>query len=99
MSVATDFENALHEQRLTDASIDSLISSEHYWQVPGTLLTVCALVLWNGFTVLGESACATPAIFDAEVGKRVARENAKKEIKPLACFALRDRLLATGVSR
>ena len=34
------------------------------------LLTFCVLVLRNGFTVTGESACASPENFDAEIGRR-----------------------------
>ncbi|MFK5282386.1 Gp49 family protein, partial [Lacticaseibacillus paracasei] len=32
-----------------------------------SLLTFCVLHLQNGFTVTGESACASPENFDAEV--------------------------------
>ena len=39
-------------------------------------LTFCVLVLKNGFTVTGESACASPENFDAEIGRKIARENA-----------------------
>ena len=40
------------------------------------LLTFCVLVLSNGFTVTGESACASPENFDAEIGRKIARANA-----------------------
>jgi hypothetical protein len=40
------------------------------------LLTFCVLVLQNGFTVTGKSACASPANFDAEIGRKIARSNA-----------------------
>lgn len=40
------------------------------------LLTFCVLVLQNGFTVTGESACASPENFDAEIGRKIARQNA-----------------------
>ena len=43
---------------------------------PLELLTFCVLVLRNGFTVTGESACASPENFDAEVGRKIA-------VKPL----------------
>ena len=47
------------------------------------LLTFCVLVLRNGFTVTGESACASPENFDAEVGRKIARANAVSRIWPL----------------
>lgn len=56
------------------------------------LLTFCVLVLRNGFTVTGESACASPENFDAEIGKRIALANAKTKIWPLLGFNLRQRL-------
>lgn len=56
------------------------------------LLTFCVLVLRNGFTVTGESACASPENFDAEIGCRIARENAVQKIWLLLGFRLRDRL-------
>jgi hypothetical protein len=56
------------------------------------LLTFCVLVLKNGFTVTGESACASPENFDAGLGRRVARENAVRKIWPLLGFELRTKL-------
>lgn len=56
------------------------------------LLTFCVLVLSNGFTVTGESACASPENFDAEIGRKIARENAKQKIWPLMGYALKQRL-------
>ena len=56
------------------------------------LLTFCALVLRNGFTVYGASACASPENFNAEIGRRVAREDAERGIWPLLGFRLRDEL-------
>ena len=59
---------------------------------PLDLLTFCVLVLKNGFTVTGESACASPENFDAEIGRKVARENAKQKIWPLMGYALKTTL-------
>ena len=62
---------------------------------PLGLLTFCVLVLRNGFTVTGESACVSPENFDAEIGRRVARENAISKLWPLLGYALKDKLHAT----
>lgn len=59
---------------------------------PLELLTFCVLVLRNGFTVTGESACASPENFNAEIGRRIARENAVAKVWPLLGFRLRDEL-------
>ncbi len=61
-------------------------------EVSTTLLTFCILVMRNGFTVSGTSACASAENFDAEIGKRVAREDAKQKIWPLLGYALRTQL-------
>jgi hypothetical protein len=52
-------------------------------EAPLHLLTFCVLVLRNGFTVTGESACASPENFDAEVGRKIARANAVNKVWPL----------------
>jgi hypothetical protein len=59
---------------------------------PLHLLTFCVLVLRNGFTVTGESACASPENFDAEIGRKIARQNAEQKIWPLMGYALKERL-------
>lgn len=56
------------------------------------LLTFCVLHLRNGFTVTGESACASPENFDPEIGRKIARQNAVQKIWPLLGFRLRDQL-------
>ena len=56
------------------------------------VLTFCVLVLRNGFTVTGESACASPENFDAEIGKRIARANAVQKIWPLMGYVLKEQL-------
>ena len=61
---------------------------------PLELLTFCVLVLKNGFTVTGESACASPENFDAELGRKIARQNAVQKIWPLMGYALKGRLAA-----
>ena len=56
------------------------------------LLTICILELKNGFTVTGESACASPENFDAELGRKIARANAVNKIWPLMGYALKEKL-------
>ena len=58
------------------------------------LLTFCVLTLRNGFTVTGESACASPENFDAEVGRKIARANAVNKVWPLMGYELKSKLAA-----
>jgi len=53
------------------------------------LLIFCVLVLRNGFTVTGESACASTENFDAELGRKIARQNAVNKVWPLMGYALK----------
>ena len=63
------------------------------WMLGGTqLLTFCVLQLRNGFTVTGESACASPENFNAEIGRKIARDNAIAKIWPLMGYELRSKL-------
>ncbi len=82
----------LNAPRLTPAHIDAQIVGEQYHVFPGTTMTVCALMLKNGFQVVGESAAASPANFDAEIGRRIARENARNKIWALEGYLLRTQL-------
>lgn len=97
--------------RVTPADIEAEIAQENYftaWDGANAvanhrpdpalkLLTFCVLVLRNGFTVTGESACASPENFDADLGRKIARQNAVAKMWPLMGYALRERI-ASGVA-
>lgn len=76
---------------------DGVIGTGEY-DIPTTipanldLLTFCVLVLKNGYTVTGESACASPENFDADIGRKIARQNAVQKIWPLMGYELRSKL-------
>lgn len=82
-------------KRITPEMLEQEIVSEGYHVFPGTTLTICILVLKNGFVLTGESACAVPANFDAEIGKGIARANAKQKIWAHLGFRLRDQIYFT----
>lgn len=100
-------EKGLTAPRITPADIEENISREHFFtandgirgatgiaddRAPERLLTFCVLILKNGFTVTGESACASPENFDAELGRKIARQNAVNKIWPLMGYELKCRL-------
>jgi hypothetical protein len=78
--------------RITPSDIDATIVSEQYYVFPQTTFTVCLLTLQNGYTVCGESACASPENFNAEIGRKIARENARNKIWALEGYLLRSKL-------
>src|SRR4030067_1110837 len=84
----------LNAPRLSPEKIDAVITGEDYHVFPGTTLTVCCLKLKNGFTATGESAAASPENFDVEIGKKIARSNARDKIWALEGYALREKLAA-----
>lgn len=99
----------LTKPRITPTDIEDNIVEEHYFTAadavlddflgdgdhtgPLGLLTFCVLVLQNGFTVTGESACASPENFDAAIGRKIARANAVNKIWPLMGYQLKERLM------
>jgi hypothetical protein len=82
----------LNAPRLTPAHLDTVIAGEQYHVFPGTTLTICCLTLANGFTVTGQSAAASPENFDAELGRKIARADARDKIWMLEGYLLREQL-------
>lgn len=91
--------------RVTPARIEEVIREEYFFTAaaalkdtpgessqPCKLLTFCVLVLANGFTVTGESACASPENFNEELGRKIARQHATDKIWALEGYLLRQRL-------
>ena len=94
--------------RVTIVDIEAEIASQYFFtamdavapgsniqvgdEIPLSLLTFCVLVLKNGFTVTGESACASHENFDADIGRRIARANAVNKVWLLLGFRLKDAL-------
>ena len=96
--------------RVTVCDVEDAIAGEYYFtpaeavesyageQIPTFpsmhIFTICVLVLQNGFIVTGESACADPENYNAEIGMRIARKNAVDKIWPLLGYQLKDKLHA-----
>ena len=91
--------------RVTPAQIESVIAEQYTFTAasalkgtPGEssqackLLTICVLVLKNGFTVTGESACASPENFNAELGAKIAYGHARDKIWALEGYLLKSKL-------
>jgi hypothetical protein len=58
------------------------------------LMTFCVLILRNGFAVTGESHCISKQNFNAEIGRKVARDNAIEKIWPLMGYALKEQIIS-----
>lgn len=77
-------------KRLTPADIDAAIADIKFHRFPDTTLTVCCLVLRNGYCVTGESAAADPANYREEIGRDIAFNNARAKIWALEGYLLRE---------
>ena len=77
-------------EKLTYEHIQSVIKSVEYVQVG--VLTICVMTLQNGFTVTGESACLSLATYDAEIGRKIARDNAEDKIWQLEGYLAKQRM-------
>lgn len=76
--------------RVSLEDVKNFILSEEFLYTQ--TLTFCVLTLVNGFTVTGESACASPTNYNKEIGDRLAREQATNKIWPLLGFDLKQKL-------
>lgn len=78
--------------RLSPEHIEQTMVDEAYYVFPNTMVTVCCLTLKNGFNVIGKSAAVSPANFNAEIGRKVARTKAREQIWELEGYLLKERL-------
>ena len=85
-------DKGLTAARITPDMVDDCILHEQYYVFPGTTLTVCALTLKNGYEVVGESACASPENYNADIGRKIASQNARAKIWALEGYRLRSEL-------
>ena len=86
-------ERGLNAPRVTPEDIDEAIVKEEFYIFPDTTVTVCLLTLKNGFSTVGSSACASPLNFDPDIGRRIARFNAREKIWPLEGYLLKQRIM------
>ena len=93
MSIEDDIQaKGLTAPRVTPEQLEAKIVGSEFYVFEDTCLTVCCLTLENGFTVLGESACASPENYDPILGQKIARANAVNKIWPLEGYLLKQRL-------
>jgi Phage protein (N4 Gp49/phage Sf6 gene 66) family len=79
--------------RVTLNHLESRIVDEEYIHPElFTHLTICCVLLDNGFVLVGKSAPADPANFNEELGRKFAREDAIRQMWPLEGYLLCERL-------
>ena len=70
--------SAKSDNRVTPRAINEAIKATRYYY--DDLLTIAVLELWNGFKLIGQSACVDPANYNKELGERLAREDAVRQV-------------------
>lgn len=81
----------MSQNRVTQEQIDDLISRAETQEL------VISFRLPNGFTVSGRGACVDPKNFDIEIGRRVATEDAKRQLWQLEGYVLQNQLWAESL--
>lgn len=75
--------------KVTPERLRHVIDKAEYHKL-GETLTICVLTLRNGFTVTGESACASPENYDQSIGEELARKQAEGKIWALEAYLLKQ---------
>jgi len=93
---ATDDASKAVQKTENRVSLDSMLAKirreEYILPIYAQHMTICVLVLDNGFAVVGKSAPADPENYDEELGKRFAQEDAIRQLWPLEAYVLRERM-------
>lgn len=80
-------------KRITLSDIEGDVEAvEFFHPASDPTVTIAAVTLKNKFTVIGHSGCADPANFDEELGKKIARENAIRQVWALKGYELCSKL-------
>ncbi len=85
--------------RITRDYIESCISKVDYLVLPDSTVTICNIVLYNGFSVRGESACVSKENFDEKIGRSIAYENAFEKLWQLFGFLLADTIFKNNLGK
>jgi len=59
-------------------------------------MTICVLLMKNGFAVVGKSAPADGNNFDEELGRKFSKEDALRQLWAFEGYALREKLSSAG---
>jgi hypothetical protein len=72
-----------------DIKADAYKDTELYARA--RLMTICTIMMKNGFMVVGHSTPASPENYQWELGKQLAYDQAFKQLWPLMGFVLKTR--------
>lgn len=87
-----------HVRKIDVAELTDLIATAEYHNPEGTTVTLCYLHLNCGITLTGTSGCLNPDDYDAEIGQKIAHDNAFKQLWQLEGYA-RMRVFIDGLEK
>lgn len=77
-------------ERVTPECMRSRITSTDFTSI-GKTVRHCRIVLDNGFSVGGESACVNVASYNQQIGGKIPYDNAFRQLWPLFGFLLAEK--------
>ena len=81
------------KNKITESQVDALLDQS---TVETTVMhgkeTLSTFLLPNGFTITGRSACVDPENFNSELGMKIAREDAKRQLWAFEGYRLQCQL-------
>jgi hypothetical protein len=98
----TDDESSAVQKTPHRVTLDSLlmrIEKEEYIN-PATIahMTICILLIDNGFAFVGKSAPADPGNYNQELGRKFAKEDAVRQMWGYEGYLLAEKLSTRGTS-
>jgi len=77
--------------KVTKERIESRIQNIEYLILPNSTVTICNIILDNGFSVRGEAACVDKRNFNIEIGEDLAYKHAFSKLWELEGYLLAER--------
>lgn len=77
-------------ERVTKEYIELRITGKEFSRL-GETVTHCRIVLDNGYSVSGESACVNVANYNQQIGEKIAYDNAFRHLWALFGFLLAEK--------
>jgi hypothetical protein len=78
--------------KVTLTAIEARIKDKKFLIIPDTTVTICSLLIENGYTVRGESACVDKRNFNMAIGEKLAYEDAIRKLWPLEGYLLANKI-------
>ena len=80
--------------KVTKEGIEARISAVDYIVINNSTVTICSIKMVNGFSVRGESACVDPRNFNAEIGQKIAYQDAFNKLWQLEGYLLAEQIFS-----